>query len=112
MSLQHTRSIGESTRIAKLFVWSLLLLLVMVGISDAASLKLASYIGDHAVLQRDHTVHIWGQGQPNQEVSVQINGANVTGKVDREGQWDVQLKPMPAGGPFDLTVTSGNEKAV
>ena len=112
MSLQHTRSIRESRSVTKLFVLCLLLLLEMVDLSDAAPLKLASCIGDHAVLQRDRIVHIWGQGQPNQEVSVQINGANVTGKVDREGQWDVQLKPMPAGGPFDLTVTSGNEKTV
>ncbi len=112
MSLQHTRSISESKNAEKLLVWSLLLLLVMVGISDAASLKLASCIGDHAVLQRDRIVHIWGQGQPNQEVNVQINDVKVSGKVDMEGQWDVQLKPTPAGGPFDLTVTSGNEKAV
>ena len=112
MSSKRTRSISESTNITKLFVWSLLLLLVMVGVSDAASLKLASCMGDHAVFQRDRTIHIWGQGQPNQEVNVQINSVNVSGKVDADGQWDVQLKPMPAGGPFDLTVTSGNEKAV
>ena len=112
MSLQHTQSISESKRAAKLFVCSLLLLLIMIGAGDAASLKLASCVGDHAVLQRDRTVHIWGQGQPNEEVNVLINGAKVTGKVDAEGQWDVQLKPMPAGGPFDLSVTSGNEKAV
>lgn len=112
MSLQHTRSISESKSTTKLLVCSLLLLLVMVSASDGASLKLVSGIGDHAVLQRDRTLHIWGQGQPNQEVNVQINDVKVSGKVNAEGQWDVQLKPMPAGGPFDLTVTSVNEKAV
>ncbi|HEX5245380.1 MAG TPA: sialate O-acetylesterase [Tepidisphaeraceae bacterium] len=112
MSLQHRRSISESKSAAKQFVWSILLLLVMVGVSDAASLKLASCIGDHAVLQRDRTVHIWGQGLPHQEVNVLINGAKVTGKVDPEGQWDMFLNAMPAGGPFELTVTSGDEKAV
>ncbi len=112
MSSQRTRSISDSKSVAKLLVWSLLLLLAMVGVSNAASLTLASCIGDHAVLQRDRTVHIWGQGQPNQVVKVQINGVNISGKVNAEGQWDVQLKAMPAGGPFDLTVTSSNEKAV
>ena len=86
--------------------------ILVASASKAATLKLASCIGDHAVLQRDRIVHIWGQGQPNQDVNVQINDVKVTGKVNAEGQWDVPLKALPAGGPFHLTVTSGNEKAV
>lgn len=113
MPLHHcTRSIQISNSAVKLWMSSVVLVLVFAAASEAASLKLASFISDHAVLQRERMVHIWGEGQPSKEVNVQINGLQVSGKVDAEGRWDVPLKAMPAGGPFDLVVTSGNEKAV
>ena len=56
------------------------------------------------VLQRDKEVVVWGWANPREHISVSLNhltGDAITG-TDR--RWKVTLPPMPAGGPFTLTV--------
>ncbi|MDF7776016.1 sialate O-acetylesterase [Sphingomonas sp. AOB5] len=62
---------------------------------------------DHAVLQRDKPLPIWGAAKPGEQVSIEIAGNSTTATADREGNWRATLRPMPAGGPFTLGVTAG-----
>ncbi len=60
--------------------------------ADAA--QLASVFQDHAVLQRDQPVPVWGTGVPGEEVRVSFGGSTVAATTDAGGQWRVTLPPQ------------------
>lgn len=70
---------------------------------------LAPLFLDHAVLQRDAPIKVWGTQAPGTMVTVHLAGASTTAKTDEAGQWRAQLPPMPAGGPHALTVRTATE---
>lgn len=65
---------------------------------------------DNMVLQRDMPAPIWGWTGAGKEVKVTINGKTATATADPDGKWMAKLGPLPAGGPFEMTV-SGPEQA-
>ncbi len=73
-----------------------------------AAIKLASYFGDHMVLQRDCNICVWGTGEPNSRVTVTIGAQSVVAQTGANGAWEAYLKPMKAGGPLLLSATSGH----
>lgn len=72
------------------------------------SLGFASMFTDNMVLQRDKKVPVWGTGVVGKNVTVAVNGQTVSAAVGHDGKWMVTLDPMPAGGPFELTLTDGS----
>jgi sialate O-acetylesterase len=74
--------------------------------AQAAELGLARIFSDHAVLQRDEPVAVWGTAGAGRKVVVTLGGRTVNGSADAHGKWKIQLPPQPAGGPYTLTVTS------
>jgi sialate O-acetylesterase len=61
---------------------------------------------DHAVLQRDRPIPIWGTARPADQVTVSINANTVRARADASGHWRSLLPAMPAGGPYSLSVRS------
>jgi len=62
---------------------------------------------DHAVLQRDSKVPVWGWTEPGAKVTVTFAGQTRTAIAGKDGKWLVRLKSMPASAePRALTVTS------
>jgi sialate O-acetylesterase len=59
---------------------------------------------DHAVLQRDRPIPIWGDASPADQVTVSINGSTVHARADASGHWRSMLPAMRAGGPYSLSV--------
>ena len=99
----------ENTRIIKL---------VLLGMgagacaaAQAADLRFAGVFADHAVLQRDQPITVWGTADAGRKVTVALNGKSVNGSADAQGKWRVQLPKLPAGGPYKLTVTSDGKSA-
>ncbi|MBP1202379.1 sialate O-acetylesterase [Duganella sp. 1411] len=74
--------------------------------AHAAELGLARIFSDHAVLQRDQPVAVWGTAGAGRKVAVTLDGQTVNGSADAQGKWRVQLPPRRAGGPYTLSVTS------
>ncbi len=69
-------------------------------------LKTAPVFKNHAVLQREKPIRIWGAcSEENQIITVSINDISVQTKV-RNQKWCVTLPPMHAGGPYDLKISS------
>ncbi len=66
---------------------------------------------DHAVLQRDQPIRLWGTAAPNAAVTAAIGTASITAKADEGGHWRAELPALPAGGPYALTVHSGADAA-
>ncbi|MGH0178966.1 UNVERIFIED_CONTAM: hypothetical protein FKN15_000417 [Acipenser sinensis] len=66
--------------------------------------RLASYYGDHMVLQAGPgSAVIWGYGAEGATVTVSVEGKDKhTAKV-LDGIWSVTLDPVKPGGPFTLT---------
>jgi sialate O-acetylesterase len=60
------------------------------------------------VIQRDRPIHIWGTAAPAEPVSVRLQARTCATTSDALGRWDCFLRPIPAGGPFDLTVAATN----
>lgn len=63
---------------------------------------------DHAVLQRDRAIPVWGRTAPGTEVTVTFAGQSATATADANGAWKVEFAAMKAGGPYTLTATSSD----
>jgi sialate O-acetylesterase len=86
-------------------------LFLAVSILDCTSLQvswavpvLPNLMGDHMVLQRGHDIHIWGFADPGENIRVTLAGNVSAVTTDSAGHWSIELPPMPAGGPFTLTI--------
>jgi sialate O-acetylesterase len=88
----------------------LLLLLLSLALSSAAraEVSLPKIFSSHMVLQRDMPIHIWGNANPGEKVTVSLNGATASATADITRRWSVYLAPQPAGGPFALEVQASN----
>jgi len=56
------------------------------------------------VFQREAPVKIWGWASKGEAVTVSINGQSAKASVGKDGTWAVSLKPLPVGGPYQLTI--------
>jgi len=75
-----------------------------------AQLRLPNVLSDHMVLQRNATAHIWGWGYPASKVQVKAGWLSdtLTTQTDAGGRWLVELKTADAGGPYEISVSSGD----
>lgn len=91
-----------------------LILATALGLSTHAMAgPLASVFSDHAVLQRDQPIKLWGQAAPNAPVEVDLSGTRFAVTADGQGRWSAVLPSRPAGGdPLTLTVQAGAERQV
>lgn len=77
-----------------------------------AEAKLSALFGDNMVLQRDAKVPIWGTADPGEEVVVTLGEQRASGTADTQGRWKVEIGPLEAGGPFEMSVAGKNKLAV
>lgn len=77
-----------------------------------AELKLPNLFTDHMVLQRDMPIFIWGQTNKGADVSVTLGDQKVTVTANDDGRWKAELKSLPAGGPHEVVVRSGDSEKV
>jgi len=107
------------------------LVLIVAG-SLLADVKPVALFCDHAVLQQQMTIPVWGTADPGEEVTVRLGdqkvttkadnngdqpvakwfvnvGQKVTTKADNNGDWMVKLQPLPAGGPYEMTIQGKNQ---
>ncbi len=73
--------------------WALVLVWVMPGF---AQLRVASLFQDHAVLQRERAVPVWGEASPGEQIAVRFASQRVETVADSSGRWRVELAPMAA----------------
>ena len=78
--------------------------------TSAQPLRLSRLFTDHAVLQRNMEVPVWGWGTPGADVAVTLGGETFESVVGEDGRWSVELPAMPAGGPHTIMVRAGGER--
>ena len=81
------------------------LLLAAICSTDAKP-ELSALFGDHAVLQRDCEVPIWGNAAPGEALRVTVGGRTTDATANEQGYWRVTLPAMEAGVTGDLVVSS------
>lgn len=65
------------------------------GTAGAAALRLPAVFADHAVLQRNAPVPVWGWAEPGEMVTVAIAGQTATATADAAGRWRVDWRRCP-----------------
>jgi sialate O-acetylesterase len=68
------------------------------------TLSLGPLFQDHAVLQRDKPIAVWGTSGPRDEVTVAFAGTQTSARADGSGRWTVTLPATGGGGPHSLEV--------
>ena len=85
----------------------------MLSKTVAADLTVASLFTDHAVLQRDMPVPVWGTAISGMKVIIKFAGQEKSVVADQNGQWKVVLDPV--NGSFEsreLSITSGSGSSI
>lgn len=80
----------------------------LVSISASADIRLPRLLADNLVLQRDTTNPLWGWADDGETVTIVLDGKTVARTVAKQGRWQTDLPPQPAGGPHDLTFAGNN----
>ena len=82
------------------------------GVASPAPLLHAMF-QDHAVLQRDQPLRVWGQAGPGEQVQVELAGKRAKARAGADGRWEATLPALEAGGPYTLVARAGGvEQAV
>ena len=76
-----------------------------------ANFSLPQILSDGMVLQQGKPVGIWGKGEEGAQVKAWLNGQDGKTKV-KNGEWSITFDPYEAGGPFELTIQSGEKTRI
>jgi sialate O-acetylesterase len=88
--------------------------LLFFSLAASAELRLPKLWSDHAVIQRDRPIHVWGWGDVGERVTATLRGGNgsdetASATTDSLGHWNLYLPSRPAGGGgYTLTVAGTN----
>ncbi|MFM7250528.1 MAG: sialate O-acetylesterase, partial [Planctomycetaceae bacterium] len=78
-----------------------------------AAVTLAPFFGDHAVLQRDRPLPVWGRARPGERVAVRCGGAAAEAVAGPDGAWRVELPALAASSePREMVVEGDNRLVV
>jgi sialate O-acetylesterase len=69
-------------------------------------MRLAPVFQDHAVLQRDIPIPVWGEASPETRITVHLAGHEAASTTGGDGRWIARLPALPAGGPHELRVVA------
>ena len=75
---------------------------------ENTDLRLAHLFTDHAVLQRGMPVPVWGRTRPGVRVRLALGPCTAETRSGADGEFLARLPPMPAGGPYELDVTTAD----
>ena len=67
-------------------------------------MKLAALFCDHAVLQRDIPLPVWGWSKPNHRIKITLGELTGEHFAGADGKFLIYLPATNAGGPYELTV--------
>jgi len=87
----------------------LALTIIAVSATAQAAVKLHDLFTDHAVLQRDMPIPVWGTADDGEKVTATLGDETVSTTAEK-GKWLVKFKPRSAGGPLVLKVEGKDNK--
>lgn len=101
---------NKSLNVLGVFPRFLAVAVAVATIPVQAKITLAPIFTDHAVLQRDRDVAIWGLAEPGRKIAVAFFGNEAKTVAGSDGRWRVMLPAMPASRePHTLKVTESRD---
>jgi sialate O-acetylesterase len=91
---------------------SLLAAALLSGFGSSAEVRLPEILSSHMVLQRDRPMHFWGWADPDERVTVSLDGQSAESTADKLGKWSLYLPAHAAGGPFTASVKGSNALSI
>ena len=74
-----------------------------------SDVRLPRLISDGMVLQRDTKINIWGWADADEEITITFLGEIYRAAAGENGEWNVTLPSLNAGGPYDMLITADNQ---
>ncbi|MFN2424923.1 MAG: sialate O-acetylesterase [Candidatus Binatia bacterium] len=75
---------------------------------EAVTGRPIALFADGMVLQRDAVVPVWGRASAGEPVTVTFDGQTRSTTTGSDGLWQVELDPLVAGGPHQMTIEGTN----
>ena len=92
----------------KNLVISMLIFLAIGCATKNPEIKLPTLISDNMVLQQNTKVNLWGWSEPKTKIKIKTSwGASTTVKTDTAGNWLTTIETPNFGGPFTISIKSG-----
>jgi sialate O-acetylesterase len=82
--------------------------LLCFSLSAYCEVRLPQLVSDSMVLQRDAKVNIWGRAAPGEKVTIRFKEKSYHTTTGSNGRWLITLKPMKAGGPYNMDIIASN----
>ena len=82
---------------------------LLPAVAQAAPRLLDPMFADHAVVQRDRPIAVWGEATPGAKIDVTLGPDHATATAGADGIWRTVLASLKAGGPYALSAHSGGE---
>ena len=72
-------------------------------------LQTAKIFQNGMLLQRGKEILIWGNSEPETVINVEIQGKRVSGKADKNGEWQVTIPSLKASEGETINITTDKE---
>ncbi len=96
----------------KLFALAIMIFMIGCTVKNP-EIKLPAIISDNMVLQQNKAVNLWGWSEAKAKITVEASwGKTAEAVTGADGKWLVQLETPAAGGPFSVTIKSGETQKV
>jgi len=91
--------------------FSLLFITLLISVALRAEVKLPAIFGDNMVLQQQTDAAIWGKASSGKTVTVTTSWdqKSYTTRSDSRGAWKLKVHTPVAGGPYEITLSDGDE---
>jgi len=83
--------------------------ILMLTACTQSQLELPNIFADNMVLQQNSNTPVWGKATPGAEITISADWKkHVSTEADENAQWQVNLPTPAAGGPYSITIQSGD----
>jgi sialate O-acetylesterase len=83
-------------------------LIVFLTFAVQANVRLPKLVSNGMVLQQNAEVKIWGWAEKNEKIHVSFIDEDYQTTANEAGEWEIILKDLPLGGPYQMTINAGN----
>lgn len=77
-------------------------------ITSFSQIRLPKIITDSMVLQRNNKINIWGWASAGEKITVNFNNKKYKTTASPDGNWQIELPKMKAGGPYTMQISGKN----
>jgi len=91
---------------------NLLYFFFLIPLISYSQVRLPKLISDGMVLQRETNVRIWGWASAGEKIAIQFIDSTYHTTSNRNGEWEVVLPELKAGGPYVMRINAGNSTTI